>query len=55
MRSLQSGNSLLKNCKLLFQNPRLLDQFGMEFIEFSKCLEFHEEDYVNKRRNTIGC
>jgi len=40
LRSLQGVNSLLKNFNLLLQNRRLLEQFGMEFIEFGKSLEF---------------
>jgi len=31
---------VLKNRILLLKNPRLLNQFVMEFYEFSKCLGF---------------
>ena len=36
----QRVDSLSKNCKLLFKNLQLLDQFVIEFIKFSKCLGF---------------
>jgi len=39
---LQSVNSLVKNCKLLLKNRRLLHQSVMEFFEFSKRLGFHK-------------
>jgi hypothetical protein len=38
--SLQSGKSLLNNCTLLIKNRQLLDQFVIEFYEFSNCLGF---------------
>lgn len=38
--SLQSVNSLLKTRKLVTKNPQLLDQFVIEFQEFSKRLGF---------------
>jgi hypothetical protein len=41
LSSLQSVNSLSNNGKLLIKNRRLLEQFVMEVIKFSKCLEFH--------------
>jgi hypothetical protein len=36
----QSVNSLLKTRKLVTKNPQILDQFVIEFQEFSKCLGF---------------
>ncbi len=38
--NLQSVNSLLKTRKLVTENPQLLDQFVIEFQEFSKRLGF---------------
>jgi len=45
LRSHQSVNFLLKN-------HRLHDQFVMEFLKFSKALEFHEK---RLRQQVAGC
>ena len=52
--SFQGIYSLLKNWNLLFKNRRLLDQFVMEFIEFGKCLEFHERRLGEKVAGRYG-